>query len=150
MRSPVELPLLGRQEDDPPYFLCDTSTQDLDEVEVVLVQGAWPEATDPIWSKMSLQVAVRIVEARRSKRSFKATKRALLSGWQVAHQYCIAHNDVVGVTNGSFRVTVHSRLGLDIAHSPASQVPGVLERALSDLTLGQRVDRPSQGQPNSF
>ena len=68
----------------------------------------------------------------------------------MAHQHRIANNDVGGVTDGSFRVAVRSKLGLDIAHHPASHVPGVLGEALDDLTLAQLVDRPTQGQPNSF
>ena len=58
MKSKEDLP--GRLEDDPPWFPSDTSSLDLHDVEVVLVQGAWPETTDSLWSMKSLKVAVRI------------------------------------------------------------------------------------------
>ena len=139
-RSYADLPLPGKQEDDPPWFECDTPTQDLNEMEVVWVQGTWPETTNPIWLMKSLKVAIGIVEVQKARRRQQQTKRALPPGWQVAHQYHIAQSDFSGVTDGVFRVTVRSRLGIDVVYLPASHVPGVLGEALDNLTTGVCVD----------
>ena len=58
LKSKEDLP--GRVDDDPPWFPSDTPSLDLQDVEVVLVQGAWPETTDSLWLMKSLKVAIRI------------------------------------------------------------------------------------------
>ena len=63
MKSKKDLP--GRLEDDPPWFPSDTPSLSLPEVEVVLVQGVWPETTESLWLMKSLKVAIGITEAQK-------------------------------------------------------------------------------------
>ena len=69
MKSRKNLP--GRLDDDPPWFPSDTSSLSLPEVEVVLVQGLWPETTESLWSMKSLKVAIGITKAQQGKRNRK-------------------------------------------------------------------------------
>ena len=78
MRSPAEVPLPGRQEDDPLWFSCDTPTQDLKEVEVVLVQGVWPEMTDSIWLMKLLKLAVGTAADRTESVDVKQPRESFL------------------------------------------------------------------------
>ena len=58
LKSKEDLP--GRLEDNPPWFPSETPSLELRDVEVVLVQGLWPETSDSLWSMKLLKVAVRI------------------------------------------------------------------------------------------
>jgi hypothetical protein len=61
MSSPKDIS--ARTEDNAPWFHNEsTEITDLLLVEVLLVQGRWPETTDGIWRSEELKVAIQVVK----------------------------------------------------------------------------------------
>jgi hypothetical protein len=61
MVSDKDLP--ARTDTDPPWLLrSSTELGDLPQVEVLLVQGRWPEDSDRIWKASELMIALQVVK----------------------------------------------------------------------------------------
>ena len=100
MISDKDLP--GRMETDPPWRQQFPKLPDIKPVEVLLVHGAWPTTTEPIWKLKSLRVAVRITECKRTRRKRRKLVTPTPEGWYEVRRYAEFHDNVGGVTNGRF------------------------------------------------
>ena len=98
MISDKDLP--GRMETDPPWKQQFPKLPDIKPVKVLLVHGAWPTTTEPIWKLKSLRVAVRITECKRTRRKQQKLVTPTPEGWYKVRRYAEFHDDVGGVTNG--------------------------------------------------
>jgi hypothetical protein len=102
--------IAARTKDDAPWFHNgSTKMADLLPVEVLLVQGRWPEMSDRIWRSKELKVAIQVVKKPtmsrgpgKRKRS-SVLKRPVVEGWECG-SYVLKHNAIGGVMNQSYLV----------------------------------------------
>jgi hypothetical protein len=98
MVSKNDLP--SRTKDDPPWFPKESGeVSELSPVEVLLVQGRWPDALDRVWKSSVLKVALQVVNKPTTSRGKGKRKRTPgitlppLEGWDTG-SYLLKHNAI--------------------------------------------------------
>jgi hypothetical protein len=129
----------------------------LPPVEILLVQGRWPEDADQIWKSSELKVALQVVKkpiASRGTRKRKRSKPLTVSsveGWECG-SYGLKHNAIGGVTNQLYLVRWRVRTGCikPTFSFPPNPSNCTLKRCLVGATLeGIRVDEPPDHKLNT-
>jgi hypothetical protein len=107
----------ARTETDPPWHPKSTKVLgNLPPVEILFVQGRWPEDSDQIWKLSELKVALQVVKKPIASRGTGKRKRSKplmvpsMEGWECG-SYALKHNAIGGVTNQSYLVQWRVRTG---------------------------------------
>ena len=156
MVSDKDLP--ARTDTDPPWLLrSSTELGDLPQVEVLLVQGRWPEDSDRIWKASELMIALQVVKKPIASRGTGKRKRSnpiplpKLDGWDYG-SYVLKHNAIGGVTNQSYLVRWRVRSGCrkPVFSFPPNPSNCTLKRCLVGATLkGIQVAEPTDHKLNT-
>ena len=150
MRSRVDLPCW--QINVLPWFSQENKFVALGNVEILLVKDSCPTNEDSIWLTKSLKVAVKITDCfTRKSKGQKRRKISFPDFWKLSYQYEVSYNDFGGVTNGTFRMEVCTRIGWPVRRLCTPRAPPVLDKALSNTLVCRRpTAKPYLGQPNSY
>jgi hypothetical protein len=107
----------ARTETDPTWHpKASTVLGDLPPVEILLVQGRWPEDTDQSWKSSKLKVALQVVKKSMASRGTGKRKRSRpltvpsVEGYECG-SYVLKHNAIGGVTNPSYLLRWRVRTG---------------------------------------
>jgi hypothetical protein len=125
---------------------------DLPPVEILLVQGRWPEDSNQIWKSSELKVALQVVKkpivsrgTGKQKRSKPVTVSSV-EGWECG-SYALKPNAIGGVTNQSYLVWWRVRTGCikPTFSFPPNPSNCTLKRCLVGATLdGMKVYEPPE------
>jgi hypothetical protein len=102
MASTNDIP--ARTETDPQWHPKPATVLGCPPVEILLVQGRWPEDVDQIWKLSELKVALQVAKKPIASRGTGKRKRSKLltvssvEGWECG-SYVLKHNAIVRVTN---------------------------------------------------
>jgi hypothetical protein len=156
MASTNDIP--AQTETDPPWHpKSATVLGDLPLVEILLVQGRWPDNSDQIWKPSELKVALQVVEKPIASRGTEKRKRSKpltvssVEGWECG-SYALKHNAIGGVTNQSYLVRWRVRTGCikPTFSFPPNPSNCTLKRCLVGATLeGTQVDEPPDHKLNT-
>jgi hypothetical protein len=148
----------ARTETDPPWHPKPaTVLGDLPPVEILLVQGRWPEDSDQIWKLSELKVALQVVKKPIASRGTGKQKRSKpltvssVEGWECG-SYALKHNTIGGVTNQSYLVRWRVRTGCTkpTFSFPPNPSHCTLKRCLVGATLeGTQVDETPDHKLNT-
>jgi hypothetical protein len=148
----------ARTEDDDPWFHNgSTEMADILPVEVLLVQGRWPEMSDRIWRSDELKVAFQVVKkptmSRGSgkRKQSSGLKQPVVEGWE-CRSYVLKHNAIGGVTNQLYLVRWRVKKGSTkpVFSSPPNPSNCTLKHCLAGATLeGVRVTEPPENKINT-
>jgi hypothetical protein len=148
----------ARTETDPPWHpKLTTVLGDLPPVDILLVQGRWPEDSDQIWKPSELKVALQVVKKPIASRGTGKRKRPRplavpsVEGWKCG-SYALKHNAIGGVTNQSYLVRWRVRTGCikPTFSFPPNPSNCTLKRCLAGATLeGTKVDEPPDHKLNT-
>jgi hypothetical protein len=143
---------------DPPWHpKSATVLGNLPPVEILLVQGQWPEDADQIWKSSKLKVALQVVKKSIASRGTGKRKRSKpltvssVEGWECG-SYVLKHNVIGGVTNQSHLVRWRVRTGCikPTFSFPPNPSNCTLKRCLIGATLeGALVDEPPDHKLNT-
>jgi hypothetical protein len=120
----------------------------LPPVEILLVQGRWPEDADQIWKSIELKVALQVVKKPIASRGTGKRKRSKpltvssVEGWECG-SYVLKQNAIGGVTNQSYLVRWRARTRCikSTFSFPPNPSNCTLKRCLVGATLeGTQVD----------
>ena len=123
-----------------------------DEVEVILVEGGWPNPNHALWKLMSLRVVVCVTLVLFCQTKGRKKAQSMPKGWSTIRTYDIHHNDVGRVTNRCFKVEVCGVSGLKLLMTPPTYFLGVLVDVLDPLVIccPKQNKIPLPGNPNTF
>jgi hypothetical protein len=148
----------ARTETDPPWHpKLTTVLGDLPPVEILLVQGRWPEDSDHICNSCELKVALQVVKKPIASRGTGKRKRSRplavpsVEGWECG-SCVLKYNAIGGVTNQSFLIWWRVRTGCikPTFSFPLNPSNCTLKRCLFGATLeGMKVDEPSDHKLNT-
>ena len=117
----------------------------------MLVHGAWPSTTKPIWKLNSLRVAIRINGCKSSQRKQQKVVMPMPKGWSELRRYFKTHDEVGGVTNGQFQIEVRSIVRMDVPLLELPHVSGLLGDTLDPTVNGSSTSRtPLLVEINTF
>ena len=156
MVSDKDLP--ARTDTDAPWLRrATTELGNLPPVEVLLVQGRWPEDSDRIWKSSELKIALQVVKKPTASRGVGKRKRSKPmarpspEGWEYG-SYILKHNAIGGVTNQSYLVRWRIRPGCrkPVFSFPPNPSNCTLKRCLVGATLkGAQAAEPPENKLNT-
>ena len=107
--------LPARREHDPPWFNAYEPNK-MDSVEVVIIDGELNSLPSLMWNLQDLKIVVCVKELMESKKGRRRRRRKqqhgkvmIPEGWVVKKHHLCHHDDVGGVTNGLFEITMLGR-----------------------------------------
>ena len=146
--------LPARREHDPPWFKTYEPNK-LEAVEVIVIDGSWDRLLPLMWKLRDLQDVVWVKEMKEGRRRQRRNGKKLIpEGWMEKRRHRCHHNDIGGVINGFFDITMFARNAAMADWSLPSTVAGTLRDALDPIVTGfyssSKLPAPAAGEIGSY
>ena len=128
----------------------------LEAVEIIIADGSWDSLPSLMWKLQDLKIVVWVKEAYDGgrKRKRRRGNHSIPQGWAEKKRHRFRHNDVGGVTNGIFVVSIFGKEDATADWSLPSTVTATLRDALdptvSGFRNGPKLPPPAAGEANSY
>ena len=147
-------PITIQYQDDGPQHFESFSSESMDDVEVIIVEGG---ATIPkeLWFCSQAKIVLKFDPMLTSKPwsgKGRGRKRkslhSIADGWKFLPEVIIYHADQGGVSNGRFKLSIYSKV--DIDWSLPKSTFSSLEAVLDSKLLGSVMPIPPEGEPQTY